>query len=179
MEKRKKKFKEWVARVKSRETKLRLWLLIVLMVAVGGTVGGVIIWQQASEEQKDIPEVGEELLENGEEAIVYKYYTDIPTYHIATLAVKLGKGERLGARLTIWKAHKDQPRIGQYGALLFYISDPYHRRIIDAGRIEGVYEFSFTAEVSGDYKLNFIDREGHCVIRMEHNSPALLRDISQ
>ena len=120
--------------------------------------------------------------ESGDEAIEYPYYDEIHTGPTEALAVTLEKGERFRARLWIWKAGRFaffEVRGWRVPAtLVFYIRDPYDRKIIDAGRIEGGYEFNFTAEVTGDYKMVFDDREGWCVVRIGHNSPEPLRDVS-
>ncbi len=120
--------------------------------------------------------------ESSGEAIEYPYYDEIHTGKTEALAVTLEKGERFGAQLWVWK----EDRFGFMEArgwrvpstLVFYIRDPYGRKVIDAGRIEGRYEFDFTAEVAGDYQLVFDDSYGYCVIRIVHSSPEPLRDVS-
>lgn len=114
------------------------------------------------------------------ESVTYGYYTKIPTVDVAALAVTLGIGESFEGRLEIWKAHWRDPRIAgaAQGSLVFYVRDPYHRKILDAGHIEGVYEFAFTAETSGEYMLVFDDAHGHCVVVMHHNYSGTLEDVS-
>ena len=120
--------------------------------------------------------------ESGDEAIEYLYYDEIHTGQTSALAVKLEEGERFRARLWIWKAGRfaffEVRGWRVPGTLAFYIRDPYGSKIIDAGRIEGMYEFDFTAEVAGDYRLVFDDRESWCVVRIGHNSPEPLRDVT-
>lgn len=119
---------------------------------------------------------------SGNESAEYEYYIEVHTYKTSALAVELEEGERFGAHLWIWKEDKlgfmEARGWRVPSALLFYIQDPYGRRIIDAGRIERVYEFAFTAEVAGDYWLIFDDSDGYCVVRIVHNSPTPLRDVS-
>ena len=120
--------------------------------------------------------------ESGGEAIEYPYYDEIHTGKTEALAVTLEEGERFEARLWIWKAGRFayfEVRGWRVPAtLMFYIQGPDGEKVIDAGRIEGGYEFNFTAEVTGDYKLVFDDRDGWCVVRIGHNSPEPLRDVS-
>ena len=116
------------------------------------------------------------------ETAEYPYYTEIHTYRTPALAVELEEGERFRARLWVWKEDK-LSFMATTGwripaSLLFYVQDPYGGRIIDAGRISNEYEVDFTAEVAGDYQLIFDDRDGYCAVRIIHNSPEPLRDIS-
>ncbi len=60
----------------------------------------------------------------------------------------------------------------------FHIEGPYGNGVVDAVRIEGEYQTSFTAEISGDYKMVFDDSEGYCFIRIVHNSPQPLVDVN-
>jgi len=61
---------------------------------------------------------------------------------------------------------------------MFYIQGPNGEKVIDAGRIEHTYEFDFTAEVAGDYKLVFDDSDGWCAVQIWHNSPEPLHDVT-
>lgn len=107
-----------------------------------------------------------------------KHYT-IPTYHIAAVAISLGKGEVFEAQMAIYKGFRDtEARPRADGTIIFWIYDPNYRKVVDAGRIEGYYEFTFTVETSGDHILVFEDTEGECFIYMDYNSPASLRDAS-
>ncbi len=151
-----------------KKTSLVLLAVICLSMTVAGlfVMGGCAVEPQAS----------------GDEAIAYPYYDEIHTAPTEALAVTLEERERFEARLWIWKA-------GRFAyfevrgwrvptTLMFYIQGPNGEKVIDAGRIEGGYEFNFTAEVAGDYKLVFDDRDGWCVVKIEHNSPEPLRDVS-
>ena len=91
----------------------------------------------------------------------------IDTAHIAAAKVSLGKGEVFSGRLNI-----------KYGPLVFYISDFSYRKVLDAGRIEGEYVFSFEVKESGDYTLAFDDTEGHRTVEFDYNSSSPLRDAS-
>ncbi|MBI2328616.1 MAG: hypothetical protein HYU85_03120 [Chloroflexi bacterium] len=102
---------------------------------------------------------------SGEVSYTKKYQID--TSHIAAAKIALGKGEVFEGRLSL-----------QHGAIIFWIDDPMWRKVVDAGRVEGVYEFAFTAEVSGDYLIVFDDKEGKLIVYLEYNSPASLRDAS-
>jgi hypothetical protein len=114
------------------------------------------------------------------EAIGYSHHYIVPTYDIAAATVTLAKGEVFQAHMLIQKANKRElmnPSVD--GAIVFWIWDPHYRKIIDAGRISGVYDFSLSVEESGDYILVFEDsREGECIIFMDYNSPTELRDAS-
>jgi len=101
-----------------------------------------------------------------EEISYSKRYT-IDTSHIAAAGVTLGKGEVFEGRLSI-----------RYGSIVFWISDPYWYRVVDAGRIEGEYEFAFVVEKSGEYRLVFDDSEGSLIIHLDYNSPSSLTDAS-
>lgn len=102
-----------------------------------------------------------------QEKVIYTKRYVIDTAHIAAASVKLGKGEVFEARMSI---------VG--GSLIFYVRDPRWRKVVDAGRIEGEYEFAFEVEESGEYQLIFDDREGHRTIYLDYNSPSSLQDAS-
>ena len=112
----------------------------------------------------------------------YPYYAEVHTFETSSLTVKLEEGQSFGAQLWAWK--EDKLRFMRaYGwrvpaELVFYIEDPYGQRAIDAGRIEYTYEFAFTPEVSGDYRLIFDDSYGDCVVRIVHNSAEPLLEVS-
>ncbi len=123
--------------------------------------------------------------ESSSEAIEYPYYDEIHTGPTDALAVTLEKGERFKARLWIWKAGRFaffEARGWRIPAtLVFYVEAPNGEKVIDAGRIGGGYEgyeFDFTAEVAGDYKLVFDDRDGWCAVQIWYNSPHPLRDVT-
>ena len=95
--------------------------------------------------------------------VVYTKQITFDTRHIADAMVKLGAGDKFEARMTIRSS-------GNPGALVFYVRNSVGR-VLDAGRIEGVYEFSFIADRSDDYHLVFIDDEMKCIVAIEYNGP--------
>lgn len=122
---------------------------------------------------------------SGDEAVKYPYYHEFHTGKTEALAVTLEEGERFEARLWIWKADRFaffEPRGWRIpSTLMFYVDGPNGEKVVDAGRIGDEYkgyEFDFTAEVAGDYKLVFDDRDGWCTVQIWHNSPEPLRDVS-
>ena len=90
----------------------------------------------------------------------------INTYDTASLWVSLAKGEVFNVRMYISPyAAKGSPSDN----FIFKVLDEWHKVVIDAGRIEGVYELTFTAEHSGKYLLCFYDDRGHCTIELHHD----------
>jgi hypothetical protein len=121
----------------------------------------------------------EGLLDAATQPMHWEHSYFIPTYHIAAASVTLAKGEVFQASMTILKANKEEavdPSV--VGAIVFWVWTPKWSKIVDAGRIEGSYQFGFTVEESGDYILVFEDAYGDCVILMDYNSPSELRDAS-
>jgi len=114
-----------------------------------------------------------------QEDVSYSKHYIIPTIHIAAASAVLGKGEVFEARMIIQKADGSEaitPPVD--GAIVFWIWNSNYRKVVDAGRIEGFYEFSYLVEESGTHTLVFQDEEGECVIYMDYNSPAKLTDAS-
>lgn len=101
------------------------------------------------------------------ELVSYSRRYLIDTADIAAAKVSLGRGEVFSGRLNI-----------KYGTLVFYINDFSYRKVLDAGRIEGEYVFSFEVKESGDYTLVFDDTEGHRTVEFDYNSSSPLRDAS-
>ncbi len=117
----------------------------------------------------------EEQKRSQQEGVSYSKHCFIPTYHIPSASAVLAKGEVFEARMVIGKADGSElvtPPVA--GTIVFWIWDPDYHKVVDAGRIEGNYEFSFTVEESGDHILVFKDEEGECIIWMEYSSPANL-----
>lgn len=95
---------------------------------------------------------------------VLPHMIEINTLHYASIGVSLAKGEVLNVRMNI---RPSGPTPSE--SLIFQLLDPRRRVVFDAGRIEGVYEFSSTAERSGVHLMNFIDDRGHCIIELHHD----------
>ena len=121
----------------------------------------------------------EEQKDSQQEDVSYSKHYIIPTIHIAAASAELGKGEVFEARMIIQKADGSEPvKPPVDGAIIFWIWNSNWRKVVDAGRIQGFYEFSFLVEESGTHTLVFEDEEGECVIYMDYNSPAKLTDAS-
>ena len=113
------------------------------------------------------------------EGITYSRQYVIQTFYVASAVVSLGKGEVFEARMSVVKADRDKPILPPLeGSIVFWIYDPHWRKVVDAGRIEGEYEFAFPVEESGNYMLVFQDTEGYRIIYFEYNSPSPLQDAS-
>ena len=108
--------------------------------------------------------------------VTYEYCNEIATTDVVLVAVTLDRGESFEGRLEIWEASKAHPREqgSQEGKLVFYVVDPNEIKVIDAGLIEGIYEFDFAAKVPGYYLLVFDDAYGPCIVQMHHNHDGTL-----
>lgn len=101
------------------------------------------------------------------------------TWRESTVTIELGKGERFEAIIDVEGAadtNNDNYMefSDDWGGVLFYVEDPNHQKVVDAGYIESDpgfffdYGFSFTAQTTGKYRFHFIERYGHSFIKMEY-----------
>ena len=97
---------------------------------------------------------------------ILPYMMGIDTYQYAYIGIELAKGEVLNVRMYI-EPWEDRGDPGEN--FMFQILDQGHRIVFDAGRVEGVYEFSYIPERSGRYLMTFLDDRGHCFIKLYHD----------
>lgn len=136
--------------------KLILGILIpVLLVGCGSTADILTPETQTLEPETKI-EVPETL----------PYVIEVNTFQYAFIGISLAKGEVLNVRMYIspWDGR------GNPGEdFMLQILSQAHRIVFDAGRVEGIYEFSFTSERSGRYLMTFLDDQGHCIVELHHD----------
>jgi hypothetical protein len=94
--------------------------------------------------------------------IKYSKYGGFSTFDVRDLLVRLGKGDKfeghfiMQTRVITGPVPEKDWKWVDGGEVIFTV-EGNNKKLIDAGRIQNEYSFEFVAEVSGDYRLIFVD----------------------
>jgi hypothetical protein len=114
--------------------------------------------------------------------IVYKQYGWFSTSNVVSLNVRLGKNDRFEGlfriltRVIIGPVPEKDWKWEDGGEVIFTV-EGNNKKIINAGRVQNEYSFTFVAEESGDYKLIFVDPTYRLHIDLFYNSPTIIQNL--